>query len=74
MNSLEHFFNEFMLRSPEERSEFIQSVSKLNINEPRILNLLEIIDIYDVKVSKKIKSNNIYFVCQMLAIYPNFIV
>jgi len=73
MSAVNKFMSAFITGNPVTRKELIKAVSKLNISDPRIVNLLETIDLNDVKLDKKIKSNNIYFVCQHLNAFQDFV-
>jgi hypothetical protein len=72
MTALNNFKNAFLTANGQERAQIIYRTVKANEKDTRIGNLLQMIDLNNTKLDKKMKSDNIHFICIQLAAFPDF--
>ena len=71
-DSVTRFQDAFLKAQPAERFSMILRISTTN-NDARITNLLSGLNVNDTHFKNSNKADNIYFVCQQLRVFPNFI-
>ena len=65
------FRGRFLSLMPAERFQYIQQVTTRN-NDTQITNLLSNLNVNDVDKRNSTRPDNIYFVTNQLAAFPNF--
>ena len=73
MTALNNFKNTFLSANGAERAQIIYKTIKANEKDTRIGNLLQAIDLNNTKLDKKMRSDNIHFICIQLTAFPDFV-
>ena len=73
MSAINKFRTAFISASSSERAQILFRASNANKANSSIVNLLSNANLNDTNVKNKMRADNIYFICQQLEAFSNFV-